>query len=274
MSLTVFESKNMASPRVAHGFFSREGGVSTGIYAGLNCGLGSRDERDAVEENRRRVAAHFGGRAEQLCSLYQVHSPTVINVHEPTNATHRADAMVTTTPGLILSILTADCAPVLFADVVAGVIGAAHAGWKGAVGGVIENTVQAMLRMGARRERIVASIGPCIGQQSYEVGPEFIEQVTRGDPTNRQFFKPNTRRGHAQFNLGGYVLKQCRSAGLQDVTSVAMDTCADETLFFSYRRTVQRKELDYGRQISCITLRDRRSPGSAQYTGPERRASK
>lgn len=271
MTTMHFTAKTLDHPRVVHAFFGRDGGVSEGIYAGLNCGQGSNDDRDHVAENRRRVAAHFGTLPEKLCTLYQVHSPDVVVVHTPTQAHHKADAMVTTMPGLVLGILTADCAPVLFADAEAGVIAAAHAGWKGAVGGVVENTVMAMLKLGARRERIVAAIGPCIAQASYEVGPDMIEALTKQDPANTQFLLPNARRGYAQFDLQGFVAKQLRAAGLHSITPLAMDTYANEAQFFSFRRTTHRGELDYGRHISCISLRDRRGVGAAPYTGTERR---
>jgi YfiH family protein len=271
MSLTIFESKNLSAPRLQHAFFGRTGGVSQGIYAGLNCGQGSRDERSHIDENRRRVAEHFHTMPQQLCTVFQIHSPEVLVISEPTNITQRADAMVTTIPGLILSILTADCAPVLMADAQAGVIAAAHAGWRGAYGGIIENTVQAMLKLGARRQRIAASIGPCIGQDSYEVGPEFIDQITKQDPANAQFFQRRTKRTHAQFDLQGYVHSRLRAAGLHDITSVGMDTFADETRFYSYRRAVAHNESDYGRQISSIMLRERRGVGTQPYSGEERR---
>lgn len=270
MSIMHFTTKTLEHPRLQHAFFGREGGVSAGIYAGLNCGQGSHDDRDHVAENRRRVAAHFDVAPEKLCTLYQVHSPEVVVVHTPTQAQHKADAMVTSMPGLVLGILTADCAPVLFADAEAGVIAAAHAGWKGAVGGVLENTVQTMLKMGARRERIAAAIGPCIAQASYEVGPDLIDALTRQDKANAEFLTPNARRGFAQFDLQGFVAKQLRTAGLRHITALAMDTYVNEAQFFSFRRTTHRAELDYGRHISCIGLRDRRGL-SGPYAGPERR---
>jgi YfiH family protein len=271
MTLMVLGSKNLESGRVRHGFFARDGGVSEGIYAGLNCGQGSRDNAEHVQENRRRVAQHFSTTPDRLCTLYQVHSPDVALVHEPTQGTIQADAMVTTRHGLVLGILTADCAPVLLADEQAGVIAAAHAGWKGAYGGVLEHTVQAMLKAGAVRSRIVAAIGPCIAQASYEVGPELIQALKKQDPGNVEFFRPNTKRGHAQFDLEGYVAKQLRGAGLRTITPLAMDTYSNEPQFFSYRRTTHRGELDYGRQISCIMLRDRRAAPTIPYRGEERR---
>lgn len=271
MSLLTFSVKTMNHARIDHAFFTRDGGVSEGIYAGLNCGQGSRDNPAYVTENRQRVAQHFGHDAARLCTLYQIHSADAVMVHEPTGATIKADAMVTTTPDLVLGILTADCAPVLLADAQAGVIAAAHAGWKGAYGGVLANTVQLMLKAGAVKSRITAAIGPCIAQESYEVGPEIIEALTRQDPANAAFFLPNTRRGHGQFDLTGYVARQLRAAGLQHITPLAMDTYRNEPQFFSYRRTTHRSEPDYGRQISCITLRERRGAPTTPYAGEERR---
>lgn len=271
MSLMTFQSKPLESPRVAHAFFARDGGVSEGIYEGLNCGQGSKDNPAHINENRRLVAAHFNEKPEKLCTLFQLHSSEVVVLSEPTQGKYKADAMVTTMPGLVLGILTADCAPVLFADTEAGVIAAAHAGWKGAVGGVLENTVQAMLKLGARKDRIKACIGPAIAQASYEVGADLLDAVTRKDPKARQFFAPTTRRTFFMFDLQGFVKHQLKAAGLQDITQVAMDTYANEPQFYSFRRTTHRGELDYGRHISAITLRERRAPGSKPYQGVERR---
>ncbi len=271
MSMMIFSSKTLDSPRVAHAFFGRDGGVSEGIYEGLNCGQGSKDNPEHIKENRQRVAAHFSEKPEKLCTVFQIHSSDVVVVSEPTQAQHRADAMVTTMPGLVLGILTADCAPVLFADAEAGVIAAAHAGWKGALNGVLANTVQAMLKLGARKDRIKACIGPAIAQASYEVGPDLIDAIMRKDPTTKQFFAPTTKRTFAMFDLQGFVKHQLKAAGLHDITQVAMDTYANEPHYFSYRRTTHRGELDYGRHISAITLRERRAPGSKPYTGVERR---
>lgn len=243
------------SPTLAYGFFGREGGVSEGLYRGLNCGPGSADNKTHVTENRARVAHALDMVPERLCTLYQIHSPNVVIVHEPYVGTPpQADAHVTNVAGITLGILTADCAPVLFADVTAGVIGAAHAGWKGAHGGVVESTVLAMEKLGARRENIAAVIGPCITQAIYEVGPEF---VARFAPDERaQFFIPSSREGFHRFDLPAYVIKTARDAGLQRVAVLAMDTCSNEAQFFSYRRSTLRGEPDYGRQISAIALRN------------------
>lgn len=241
---------------IRHGFFTRNGGVSGGLYASLNVGLGSSDARELVLENRRRVAAAMGVGADRLCTVYQCHSPDVVTVSQPVGAQEmKADAMVTATPGLALGVLTADCGPVLFADAEAGVIGAAHAGWKGAVGGVLENTVAAMERLGAKRSRIIAVLGPSISQRNYEVGPEFIERLTAESPANDAYLAPSGREGHALFDLNAYTIDRLSRAG---VTASCLGRCtyAEEDLFFSYRRTTHRKEQDYGRQVSAIVMGD------------------
>ncbi len=244
----------LSHPTIAHGFFGREGGVSAGIYASLNCGPGSKDDPAQVAENRARVALVLDERPEQLLTLYQIHSAEVITVSAPfTGERPQADAFATNVAGLTLGILTADCTPVLFADAEAGVIGAAHAGWKGAFTGILENTVVAMERLGADRARIAAVIGPCIQQASYEVGPEFIARFAPAD--QQQFFIASDRAGHHRFDLPGFVLAQLQRAGLRNGANLAMDTCSNPAQFFSYRRTTLRGEPDYGRQISAITLK-------------------
>jgi len=241
---------------IRHGFFTRRGGVSDGIYDSLNVGLGSSDSRESVLENRRRVANAMGVLAENLCTVYQCHSPDVITVDAPVDGQEiKVDALVTATPGLALGILTADCGPVLFADPEARVIGAAHAGWKGAISGILENTILAMERLGARRENIVAVLGPSISQASYEVGPEFVERLTVETPDNAAYFKPSGREGHALFDLNGYTIDRLERAGVS-ATCLGRCTYAEEDLFFSYRRTTHRKEQDYGRQVSAIVLGD------------------
>ena len=252
----------IAAPRladqdgIAHGFFERSGGVSGGIYASLNTGLGSNDRAEDVLENRRRVADAMAVAPDALLTLYQVHSADVVHVRAPGDARAvKADAMVTTTPGLALGVLSADCAPVLLADGRAGVIGAAHAGWGGAFRGVLEATVAAMVGLGADREAIVAVVGPCIAQASYEVGPEFLERFVAADEGNARHFMPSARPGHHMFDLPGYALARLRGAGLVDPVWLGLDTCAEEDRFFSYRRSVHRSEVDYGRQISAIALR-------------------
>lgn len=245
----------LTHPDIAHGFFGRAGGVSEGLYAGLNCGPGSHDNKAHVAENRARVAHALGQMPEKLCTLYQIHSPNVVIVHEPwTETPPQADALVTNVPGITLGILTADCAPVLFMDAEKGIIGAAHAGWKGAVGGVVENTLDAMEKLGADREDISAVIGPCIAQASYEVGPEFRERFSEND--REQFFIPSNREQHFRFDLPSYVAQTARRAGLQRIAVLAMDTCSKPEQFFSYRRSTLQAEPDYGRQISAIALKN------------------
>ncbi len=241
---------------VPHGFFGRGGGVSHGLYTSLNCGPGSNDNPAHIKENRARVARALRCIPDALCTLYQIHSADVVIVDTPFgDARPKADAMVTNTPGILLGILTADCAPVLFADEGAGVVGAAHAGWKGAFGGVVENTVAAMETLGARRENIRAAIGPCIAQQSYEVGPEFVARLVEAEAANTRFFdhaSPTTH--HAHFNLPAYVLSRLAAAGVRDAAWIGMDTRPDNAPFFSYRRTTLAGEPDYGRQLSVIAL--------------------
>ena len=242
--------------RIRHAFFTREGGVSEGIYASLNCGPGSNDAPAAVAENRSRAMALLDVAEDRLVTLHQAHTADVLTVDAPfaSGARPVADGMVTTCRGLALGILTADCAPVLFADRKGGVVGAAHAGWKGALGGVLDNTVARMVENGAKAGNIVAAIGPCIGQRSYEVGPEFPAPFLAEAATNGDFFSPAARNGHYLFDLPGYVSRKLARLGLQDVTRVPADTCRDQTRFFSYRRTTLRGEPDYGRQMSVIVL--------------------
>lgn len=249
-----FRSSNLQSEAIAHGFFNRTGGVSKGIFAGLNCGPGSSDEPVAVCENRRRVAEALSPGAV-LLTLYQIHSAEVVTVTAPWNTGRpRADAMVTNKPNLALGILTADCAPILFADAEAGVIGAAHAGWKGAIGGVTDSTVAAMEKLGARRGRIHAGVGPCISQSNYEVGAEFRERFLELDSSNTRFFVESDRAGHFRFDLQGYVEERLRMASVFSIESLKACTYASEN-FFSFRRATHRGEKDYGRQVSAIMLK-------------------
>jgi len=239
---------------VPHGFLGRRGGVSQGVCAGLNVGLGSGDERAAIAENRRRaVAAVAPGAA--LVTVHQVHSAIAVHAAAPWpyDARPHADAMVTDRPGLALGILTADCAPALLADAEAGVIGAAHAGWKGALGGVIEATIVAMEKIGAARERIAAAIGPAIARRSYEVDEAFARRFAEADPDNERFFAPG-RAGRHQFDLEAYVAARLAAAGVTRVEAMGLDTYADPDRFFSYRRATHSGEADYGRQISLIAL--------------------
>lgn len=241
---------------IRHGFFTRHGGVSTGLFAGLNCGRGSDDRLDDVLENRARVAGHFGINHDHLLTLYQLHSPTCLTVTGPwpDGASPKADAMATATLGVALAILTADCGPVLFADPEAGVIGAAHAGWKGAMGGVLEATIDTMEDLGADRRRIVTALGPTISQAAYEVGPEFHTRFVEDDAANAGFFTPSDRENHHRFDLPGYIAMRLTAAGVTRHDDLAACTYANEARFYSYRRTTHRAEPDYGRLISVIML--------------------
>jgi len=240
---------------VAHGFFGRQGGVSGGIFASLNCGPGSGDDGAAVAENRKRAREALG--AGQLVTLYQIHSADSVTVDAAwdTGKGPRADAMATKVPGIALGILTADCAPVLLADAEAKVIGAAHAGWKGALTGVIESALVAMEELGAERGRIAAAIGPCIAQANYEVGPEFEQRFRQADSTNDRFFALADRAGHFRFDLKAFVVHRLREAGIGNVEGLYADTYAREAEFFSFRRATHRGETNYGRQISAIALK-------------------
>jgi polyphenol oxidase len=239
---------------IRHGYFTRIGGVSGGIYDSLNIGTGSQDDPDKVRENRRRVATWMGVAPELLLTAYQIHSPDVLTVRGPFEGERpKADALVTATPGVALGVSTADCGPVLFADAEARVIGAAHAGWKGAFTGVLESTVIAMEKLGASRDRIIAVLGPSIGPRNYEVGPEFIERFESDEPGNRRYFAPSPTAGHAMFDLNAYTIDRLNRAGVR-AEKVDRCTYAEEDLFFSYRRTTHRREPDYGRQISAIVL--------------------
>ena len=244
-----------AIPGIRHAFFTREGGVSGGVYAGLNGGLGSRDDPAAVRENRRRMAERLGVTPENFLSVHQIHSPDAIVATGPWPgpARPKADAMVTTSEGLALGVTTADCAPILFVDPKARVIGAAHAGWKGALTGILESTVDAMEKLGAERSGMVAAIGPLIRQPSYEVGSEFVERFIEADAENATFFLPGERNGHAMFDLAGYVRRRLENAGVLMIDDLGVDTYSDERCY-SYRRSVHRKETDYGRLVHAIAL--------------------
>jgi hypothetical protein len=241
----------------SHAFFTREGGVSDGLYGSLNGGIGSSDTREAVRENRARMAAALGVAPDRLTTPYQVHSPDVAVVEIPwTDADRpRADAVVTRVPGLAIGVSTADCGPLLFADPVAGVAGAAHAGWKGAISGVAEATIEAMERLGARRADIVVALGPMIRQANYEVGTEFVTRFVAEDPANSDFFAASTRPGHAMFDLPGYLSRRLAAAGVAAIDDLGRCTYADPGRFYSYRRSTHRQEPDYGRHISAIAIR-------------------
>lgn len=252
--LSVGSLSNHAAVR--HAFFTREGGVSEGRYASLNCGLGPGDDPERVRENRARAMARLGLSADALVTAYQVHSAYVAIVEGPwpANARPQLDGLVTRTPGVALGILTADCAPVLLADGRAGVIGAAHAGWRGAKGGILDTTVAAMVETGARLEHIRAAVGPCIRQESYEVGPEFVSAFAEDEPQTANLFKPGMRPDRHHFDLPGYVARRLAGLGIRTVETSPHDTCADPKRFFSYRRVTLDGGGDYGRLLSAITL--------------------
>ncbi len=240
---------------IRHAFFTRQGGVSTGPYASLNGGLGSQDDRAAVLANRARMAERLGVAADRLLSVHQIHSAEVALPTGPWESDRpRADAMATDRPGVALAILTADCGPILFADAEARVIGAAHAGWKGALGGVGEATLEAMERLGARRERIVAVLGPTISAAAYEVGPEFVERLLGLDPANERFLSPSTRETHAMFDLPAFIAARMEAAGVGLFVDLGLCTYGNEDRFYSFRRATHRGEPDYGRLVSAIAL--------------------
>ncbi|MFN3657446.1 MAG: peptidoglycan editing factor PgeF [Pseudolabrys sp.] len=243
-------------PHIRHGFFTRGGGVSEGVYASLNGGVGSADAPGKVAENRALMAQALGVAPEHLLSAYQIHSPDVIvaDAPWPSDARPRVDALVTARPGLAIAVSTADCGPLLFADPEAGIVGAAHAGWRGALTGVIDATVDAMEKLGADRSRIVAALGPTIRQPNYEVGPEFVERFLKEEENNARFFAPSEREGHAMFDLAGYIAERMRGAGVERFEDLGLCTYAEPERFYSYRRTTQRGEPDYGRHINAIAL--------------------
>jgi hypothetical protein len=253
----MLQAKSLAAlTGVRHAFFTREGGVSEGIYASLNGGVGSDDDRAHVAENRARMASALGVTAEAFLTPYQIHSADVVVAEAPwTHETRpRADAVVTRVPGLAIGVSTADCGPVLLADRDARVIGAAHAGWRGALAGVTDAAIAAMERLGAVRGRIVAAIGPLIRQPSYEVGAELVETFVKADAANARFFRPAAKCGHAMFDLPGYVASRLTRAGIGAVEDLAACTYADPQRFFSFRRTTHRGEPDYGRHVNAIAL--------------------
>jgi YfiH family protein len=239
---------------VRHAFFSRQGGVSTGVYDSLNVGVGSKDDAEAVQENRARAAAALGVELSHLLTCYQIHSNVAVTADRPFAERPEADGVVTRTPGLACGALSADCAPILLADGEARVVASAHAGWKGALGGVVAATVEAMIAAGARRERIVAAIGPCIGQASYEVGEDFMDRFALDAPGSERFFAAGRAPSKRQFDLPGFVLQRLAEAGIARAEWIGRDTCADENLFFSNRRGFLRGESDYGRLLSAIVL--------------------
>jgi hypothetical protein len=261
MTLKPFEARNLgALSGIRHGFFTRQGGVSIGPYASLNCGLGSNDDPSLVLENRRRIGRHLGGDDGKfgggVVTLYQEHGNVAFEATRPPSrdGLPHADAVVSVIPGLVVGVLTADCAPVLLADAEAGVVAAAHAGWRGAINGIVDSAIREMERLGARRERIAAAVGPAISQSAYEVGPEFETTFLSRDPANAVFFKRNDAKSRPHFDLPGFVMKRLEEAGVDSIEDLSLCTSENESLFFSYRRKTHRGEADYGRQISAIVV--------------------
>jgi polyphenol oxidase len=252
----MIQAPTLALPPIRHAFFTRQGGVSEGLYASLNGGVGSRDDAGHVAENRARMAAALEVAPHCLLTAYQIHSPQVVVAEAPwpVEARPRADAIVTRTPGLAIGVSTADCGPILLADPLARVIGAAHAGWRGALAGVAEATVEAMERLGAERGRIRAALGPMIGQDNYEVGPDLITRFAAEDAGSARFFRPAARDGHAHFDLGGYIAARLGRAGILHIEDLRLCTYAEPPRFFSFRRTTHRGEADYGRHVNAIAL--------------------
>ncbi|MFN3932502.1 MAG: peptidoglycan editing factor PgeF [Brevundimonas sp.] len=255
MSLVPITHPLLARAGLRHGFFTREGGASTGLYEGLNTGVGSNDDPAAVAENRRRVAAHLGGAADDIAACYQIHS-AVARVAEAGWKGERpeGDAVVSAAPGVICAVLTADCAPVLLADAEAGVVGAAHAGWKGALGGIVHSTVAAMQALGARPDRIVAVVGPCIAQASYEVDAAFHDRFDHHNAGSGRFFAPGATADKRLFDLPGYILWRLEQAGVGDAAWTGDDTRTDATRFYSNRRAYLSGEPDFGRLMSAISV--------------------
>jgi YfiH family protein len=255
MTLPTLQSARLAAlTGVRHAFFTRQGGVSEGLYASLNVGRGSGDDPAAVAENRRRISASFGAEPGALVTVYQTHSSIGHVAETAWDTPPEGDAVVSATSGLICAVLTADCAPVLIVDPVARVVASAHAGWRGALGGVVASTVAAMRTLGARQERMVAAVGPCIGPDSYEVGLDFLDQFLAEDRTTARFFQPGVGDDKRLFDLPGFVLDRLSQAGVTQAEWVGADTCADQDRFFSNRRAILNGEPDYGRLLSAIML--------------------
>ena len=252
----MIQANTLAVTGIRHAFFTREGGVSRGLYSSLNGGVGSHDSADHVTENRARMAAALAVKPDCLLTAYQIHSPNVAVAEAPwpIAGRPRADAIVTRIPGLAVGVSTADCGPILLADPQARVVGAAHAGWRGALAGVAEATIAAMERLGAARDHIRAALGPMIRQGNYEVGPDLIARFAAEDPGSDRFFRPAERNGHAQFDLGGYIASRLARAGIRQIEDIELCTYADPARFFSFRRSTHRAEADYGRHVNAIAL--------------------
>ncbi len=254
MSLPVVQAQTLAAAGVRHAFFTRNGGVSAGVYGTLNGGVGSSDAHDNVAENRRRMAQALGVETDRLLVPFQIHSPDCRIVDTPWTERPRCDALATAEPGLALGVTGADCGMILFADPGAGVIGAAHAGWKGALTGVIEATLDAMEKLGAKRAETIVALGPTIGPRSYEVGPEFFAQFVAQSPQHARFFSASAKPEHKMFDLPGFIGMRAERAGVASFENLGLDTYANEDRFYSYRRTTHRKEPDYGRLVSAIVV--------------------
>jgi YfiH family protein len=252
----ITSNKLITSPKIKHAFFTREGGISNGLYSSLNCGFGTKDLLSNVTENRNRVLSNLGIENGFLLTCHQTHSPNVLTIEKPWpyKNSPRADGMVTNVPGLVLGILTADCAPVLFADSSLGIIGAAHAGWQGALMGVLEATINQMVNLGSCYDDIQVVVGPCISVSSYEVGPEFLERFLNSSLENDKYFKPSIKKNRKMFDLPSYIKGRLKNAGITEVHKIGYDTCTDISRFYSYRRSVLLGETDYGRGISTIAL--------------------
>ncbi len=252
------KADTLSLPGIRHAFFTREGGVSAGLYESLNGGVGSHDSAFHVAENRARMAASLGVAPPRFLTAYQVHSPNVVVAETPwaSEARPRADAIVTRRPELAIGVTTADCGPILLVDPQARVIGAAHAGWRGALSGVAEATIAAMEQLGATRGQIRAALGPMIRQNNYEVGRDLIDRFTDEDPASTPFFVPASRPRHALFDLGGYIAARLRRVGIGHIEDLGLCTYGDPTLFYSYRRATHRAENDYGRHVNAIALHD------------------
>lgn len=252
----MIEADELKLPGIAHGFFTRAGGHSTGLFTSLNCGLGSGDDPELVAMNRAVVARALGVAEGQVATAHQMHSAEAIEVTVPwtMEARPKRDGLVTRAKGLAIGVLTADCGPVLFADAGAGLVGACHAGWKGALTGVTDATIALMEKLGGRRERMVAVLGPMIGQESYEVGPEFPQAFLKQNAEHGRFFKPSLKEGHHMFDLPGYLLLRLKQSGVGVTRNLGLDTYPDEAQFYSYRRATHRGEKDYGRLMSAIAL--------------------
>ncbi|MGH6671692.1 MAG: peptidoglycan editing factor PgeF [Xanthobacteraceae bacterium] len=248
----------LALPGIRHAFFTREGGISSGCYASLNGGVGSADDKAHVGENRARMAAALAVEPDRFLTAYQIHSPHVVIAETPwtAEARPRADGIVTRMPALAIGVSTADCGPVLFAEPQARIVGVAHAGWRGALAGIVEATIAAMERLGAVRERIIAALGPMIRQPNYEVGADLIGRFAAEDPESTTFFAPAPRAGHALFDLSGYVTARLRRTGIRHIEDIGLCTYGDPSLFYSYRRSTHCAEHDYGRHINAIVLTD------------------